>query len=300
MTDAFNGIYLFFNNASFLLLSALGLIVILGLMDIINLAHGELIMMGAYVTTIAYQAGVPFFLAPILAFITVGLFGVIIERLFIKRFYGRELGALVLTWGISLVLSQGVRILFGSSMKPIPTPLGSFSIGDYSYSYYRLLLILLSILLLAALWWIYNRTTFGLHVRATMQNAEMARSLGVNTSRIYMFTFALGAALAGVTGALFAPTTHISPLMGQQFVVPAFIAVVIGGTASVFSGVAGSSALLSLIQTPVGITFGAYFGLIVLLLAALVIIRVLPNGVSSLLQTWGDRFSDRRRGAANR
>lgn len=295
MASTFNLLYLFFNNAAFLLLSALGLIIILGMMDIINLAHGELMMMGAYVTTISYQAGVPFALAVALAFLTVGVFGALIERTLIRRFYGRELGALVLTWGIGLVLSQGSRIVFGSSMRPIPTPFGSFSYGGYSYSYYRLALIVMSVLVLAGMWWLYNRTTFGLHARATMQNSDMAKCLGVNTNRIYMFTFALGAALAGVSGALFAPTTTITPLMGQQFVVPAFIAVVVGGTASVFAGVAGSSTLLSAIQTPVGVRFGAYYGVILLLAAALIIIRILPNGVSSFLERLGDWLSDRRR-----
>ena len=169
-------------NGAFLLLSALGLIVILGMMNIINLAHGELMMLGAYTATITVQRGLPFPLAVIVAFFVVALFGIVLERLIVRRFYGRELGALVVTWGISLILTQGMLLLLGPFMPSIQIPGGSVAVGQYSFSDYWLV-IALAAAVVAALWWAYNRTTFGLQARATMQNAAMARALGVNTDR---------------------------------------------------------------------------------------------------------------------
>jgi branched-chain amino acid transport system permease protein len=285
-------LYQFGTNAAFLLISAIGLIVILGMMRIINLAHGELMMMGAYTATIAFHRGIPFPIAAILSFLVVAVAGAILERLIVKRFYGRELGALVVTWGISLIMGQTTLVIFGPFMPAIAIPGGSFALGAFSFSVYWIALIVIAVLLLAALWWVYTRTSFGLQARATMQNPAMARALGVNTDRIYMLTFALGAGLAGFSGALMAPTVSIAPFMGQQFVAPAFITVVVGGGANVLTGAAGSSLLLSLVKTPIGFTLGAFLGTVALLLAALIIIRLMPNGISAYLQ----RFADRRVG----
>jgi len=277
-------IYQLGTNAAFLMLCALGLIVILGMMNIINLAHGELMMMGAYVASASYQRGAPFWLAVIISFFAVGLFGAVLERLIVRRFYGRELGALVVTWGISLVLSQGFLLLFGPFMPPIQIPEGNFALSQYSFSYYWIGMFVISVLLIAALWWLYNRTEIGLEARATMQNPAMARALGVDTDRIYMLTFSLGAALAGLSGALLAPTTSIMPFMGQQFVAPAFITVVVGGATNVIAGAVGSSLLLSIVKTPVGFFLGAFLGTVALLLAALIIIRLWPDGISAAIQ----------------
>src|SRR3712207_661810 len=138
-------------NGAFLLLSALGLIVILGMMNIINLAHGELMMLGAYSATVAVQRGIPFPLAVLLAFLAVALFGIVLERLIVRRFYGRELGALVVTWGISLILSQGTLLLLGPFMPAIQIPGGSVAVGQYSFSDYWLALIALTVAVVVAL-----------------------------------------------------------------------------------------------------------------------------------------------------
>ena len=162
----------------------------------------------------------------LLAFLAVALFGIVLERLIVRRFYGRELGALVVTWGISLILSQGTLLLLGPFMPPSRS--GRFWWPWAStFSDYWLALITSTVAVVVALWWVYNRTTFGLQARATMQNAAMAAALGVDTDRVYMLTFGLGAGLAGFSGALLAPTTSIAPFMGQQFVAP-FITVVAG------------------------------------------------------------------------
>ncbi|SMF63841.1 amino acid/amide ABC transporter membrane protein 1, HAAT family [Tistlia consotensis] len=278
-------------SAAFFFLAAVGLIIILGMMNIINLAHGELMMMGAYTATIATHAGVPFALTVPLAFLVVAAFGAVLERLIVRRFYGRQLGALVVTWGISLVMGQGTLLFFGPFMPSIKIPGGSFSYGDFSFSEYWLVLIAISVALIALLWWLYNRTTYGLQARAAMQDATMAKSLGVRTGRVYTLTFSLGAGLAGLSGALIAPTATIAPFMGQQFVAPAFITVVVGGAANVIAGAVGSATLLAAVKTPVGMAFGAFYGTVALLFAALVIIRIMPDGISARLQRWFDRRS---------
>lgn len=282
-------LYQFGTNTAFLLLCGLGLIVILGMMNIINLAHGELMMLGAYAASAAVQRGIPFPIAVLIAFVAVALFGAVLERLIVRRFYGRELGALVVTWGISLILSQGTLLLLGPFMPSIQIPEGSLRVGQFSFSVYWLVLMAVCVGIVVLLWWVYNRTRFGLQARAVMQNPAMARALGVNTGRIYMLTFSLGAGLAGFSGALLAPTTSIMPFMGQQFVAPAFITVVVGGAANVIAGAVGSSLLLSLVRTPVGFVFGAFLGLVALLLAALIIIRLMPDGISGYLQKLHDR-----------
>lgn len=282
MTSLISVLYQFGTNSTFLLLSALGLIIILGMMNIINLAHGEFMMMGAYTATAAVQRGAPLPVAVLLATVVVGAFGMVVERLIIRYFYGRELGALVATWGLSLILSQSALLVFGPFMPSIAIPFGSVPLGNYSFSIYWLLLIGLCVLLLAILGWLYRFTEFGLQSRAAMQNPAMARALGIRVDRIYMLTFGLGSALAGLSGAVLAPTTSIAPFMGQEFVAPAFITVVVGGGASVIAGALGSSTLLSVIETPVSFIAGSFWGSVALLVTALVVIRLLPGGVSSL------------------
>jgi branched-subunit amino acid ABC-type transport system permease component len=282
-------LYQLATNASFLLLAGLGLVVILGMMNIINLAHGELMMMGAYTATILVHRGVPFPLTVVAAFIAVGLVGAVLERFIVRRFYGERLGALVVTWGISLILSQGTLMLLGPFMPSIPIPGGSIAVGQYSFSAYWLALVLITVVLLVALSLLYSRTTIGLQARATMQKPDMALALGVRTDIVYLLTFSLGSGLAGLSGALLAPTLSIAPFMGQQFVAPAFITVVVGGASNVIAGALGSSMLLSLVQTPVGFWLGAFLGNVALLMAALVIIRVMPDGISAAFQRWQDQ-----------
>lgn len=280
-----NLLYQYADSIAFLLLAALGLMIILGVVNVINLAHGELIMMGAYITTIAYnEAHLPLPVCMLLSVIGVGLFGLVLERFVIRRFYNDKLSALVATWGVSLILSQGVLIVFGPSMTSVPLPAWTIEYGGYSFGGYRLLLLAIAVLAVLAAWWAFYRTRLGVRTRATMQNADMARAMGTDTNRIYLLTFGAGSALAGLTGALYAPTTTIVPLMGSQFVDVAFITVVVGGGANPIVGALTSAALLSLIATPLASEFGTFTGRIALLMAALVIIRFFPQGLSGYWQ----------------
>lgn len=278
-------IYQYADTMAFLLLAALGLMIILGVVNVINLAHGELIMMGAYITTLTYNnAHLPLVACMVLSTIGVGLFGILLERFVIRRFYDDKLGALVATWGVSLILSQGTLLVFGPSMQSVPLAAWTFSYGKYSFGGYRVLLFIIAILAVLIAWWIFYYTRIGVRTRATMQNADMARALGVDTRHIYLLTFGAGSALAGLTGALYAPTTTIVPLMGSQFVDVAFITVVVGGGANPIGGALASAAFLSLIATPLSSALGTFSGRIGLLIAALVLIRFLPRGISGYFQ----------------
>lgn len=278
-------LYQYADSIAFLLLAAVGLMIILGVVNVINLAHGELIMMGAYATTIAYNnAHLPLLLCMVLSTIGIGLFGMLLERLVIRRFYDDKLGALVATWGISLILSQGTLLIFGPSMQSVPLPAWTFSVDQYSFGGYRVLLFAIALAVVLVAWWAFYHTRLGVRTRATMQNADMARALGVDTRHIYLVTFGAGSALAGLTGALYAPTTTIVPLMGNQFVDVAFITVVVGGGANPILGALISAALLSLIATPLASVLGTFSGRIGLLVAALVVIRFLPRGISGYFQ----------------
>jgi urea ABC transporter permease protein UrtB len=283
--DIVNLFYQYADNVAFLLLAALGLMIILGVVNVINLAHGELIMLGAYITTISYHsAKLPLPVCMALSFFAVGLFGIALERFVIRRFYHDRLGALVATWGISLILSQGTLLALGPSLQSVPLPAWTLTYGQYSFGGYRILLFAIALAAMLVTWWAFYRTKVGVRIRATMQNPDMARALGVDTRNIYMLTFGAGSALAGLTGALYAPTTTIVPLMGTQFVDVAFITVVIGGGTNPVIGALSSAALLAGISTPLSSVLGTFYGRIGLLIAALVIIRFLPRGISGYLQ----------------
>lgn len=274
--------YQFGDAFAFLVLSACGLAVIFGMMGVINLAHGEFIMCGAYVTVFAARAGLPLPLAILTGSLFAGVLGIILERLVIRNLYSRPLDSILATWGVSLIASQGTLILFGPTMQGIGTPLGSFSVGGLSYSYYRLVLFAASLLVLVLLYLIFNRTRFGVLARATIQVPNMANALGVDTRRVYALTFGIGAALAGLTGGLYAPTMTMVPSLGATFIMEAFVTVVVGG-ADVLIGTAPAAAFLAIVKAGMTSWQGQLFGQIGLLIAVIIVIRVLPKGVTGFI-----------------
>ena len=283
MVDAFVFLYQYADAFALLTLSAIGLIVIFGMMGVINMAHGELMMIGAFGAAYSYHAGAPVFVAVVAGGIAAMLAGIIMERLIIQFLYGRLLYSLVATWGISLVLSQGALILLGPSVQGIPTNFGSFFVGDLSFSSDRLLLFAISVVLIAALFILFRFTSFGIQARATMSNADMARALGANTTGIYMITFGLGSFLAGISGALFSLTAPVQPNFGAAYTPIAFIVVVVAGNRNIILGLVVSALILALIKTAFTINVNILTGYVAMLLAALLVIRATPNGLSETL-----------------
>jgi len=278
----FGFLYQFGDACAFLILCASGLAIIFGMMGVINLAHGEFIMCGAYVTVTIAKAGVPLGIAVAGGALAAGLVGIVVERLVIRRLYDRPLDTIVATWGISLIASQGTLILLGPSLTDVSTPLGSVTVGALSYSVYRFLLMGIAATLLLGLYALFSLTRFGELARATIQVPHMAEALGVDTRLIYSATFGIGAALAGLTGGLYAPTMTLVPTMGSQFIMEAFVTVVVGG-ADVFLGTAPAAVLLGFVKAGMTTWQGQLAGQIGLLVAVIAVIRVLPRGVSGLL-----------------
>jgi urea ABC transporter permease protein UrtB len=295
LNGVFNALYQFQVSFSFLLLSAIGLAVIFGMMGVINLAHGEFMMLGAYITTIAATQGVPLVLAIAVAALGVAAFGAIVEILVVRRLYGRLLDSVAATWAVGLILSQGMLILTGPSMQGVSSPFGSFTVGQTSYSWYRVVLGVISLVLLALLYLLFMNTRFGLRARATIQDPAIARALGVDTPRMYTMTFALGSGLAGLAGGLFALTATIVPFFGTNYIVEAFVTVIVGG-ANALVGTPLASALLGAINAALGTNYGLYIGRVGLLLTTILIIRVLPDGISGLIERWRMRPSGTRSG----
>jgi len=264
-----------------LALISLGLAIIFGMMRVINLAHGEFLMLGGYTVVVATNAGVNIWVAMlILAPLVVGIIGVIVERLLIRWLYGRMVDTLLATWGLSLLLVGIVTSIFGASTATtVSPPLGVLRFGDYSASGYELFLIGITIVLLFAVWLTLRFTKLGLLARGTMQNAEMASSLGVSTSRIYMITFGLGAAVSGLAGGLLAPMTGVLPTIGATYIAKAFITVISGGSA-ILAGTAVGSVMLGGLNGIFSFIAGSTFGEIALLLAAIVLLRLMPRGIT--------------------
>lgn len=264
-----------------LTLISLGLAIIFGMMRVINLAHGEFIMLGGYTVVIATNAGVNIWISMlILAPLVVGVIGVLVERLLIRWLYGRMIDTLLATWGLSLLLIGIVTSIFGASTATtISPPLGVVSIGDYTSSAYELLLIGITVVLCLVIYLALKLTRLGLIARGTMQNEEMASALGVSTSRIYMLTFGIGAAISGFAGGLLAPVTGVLPTIGAAYIAKSFITVISGG-AVILAGTVSASVVLGGVNGIVSFLTGPTIGEVALLFAAILLLRLMPKGIT--------------------
>ncbi len=265
---------------AWLVLLSAGLAIIFGMMRVINFAHGEFLMLGGYTVVTSTHAGVNEAVAIlILAPLSVGLFGIIVERLVIRRLYGRILDSLLATWGLSMLMIGGVTLIFGNTVEGIASPFGGMAIGAYQVPIYNFVLIGFAALVLFGVWVVLKFTRAGLIARATMQNPAMAEALGVRTSWVYMATFGIGSGVTGLAGGLIAPVTGVVPTMGVNFVGQAFITVITGG-AAVITGTLSSATLLGTISQATTFLAGPVYGDAALLLVALVLLRLLPQGIT--------------------
>jgi branched-chain amino acid transport system permease protein len=250
------------------------------MMKVINLAHGEFLMLGAYATIGAIRLGINLWVAIfVVAPLAVGLIGVVLERLVIRRLYGRMVDTMLATWGLSLLLVGIVTSLVGNTTAGVSTPLGNFAVGAYRVSAYTLVIIVVGAMLALAIRWLLTRTQLGLIARGTMQNPAMADALGISPGKVYSVTFAAGAALSGLAGGLVAPLTGVVPTMGAAFVAKSFITV-IGGGPALLAGLVGASSLFGTINQAATFLTTPVFGEVALLLAAIVMLRLLPQGIT--------------------
>lgn len=270
------------NAGATLVIISLGLAVMFGMMGVINFAHGEFLMLGGFVTLTLARAGAPLPAAMVAGSLAVGVFGIIVERVLIRRFYRQLESTMLVTFGLSLVMVQGAVFIWGTRTLGIPTPLGTFDVGGYSISAYRVVLIVAAIALLLITWFAFTRTRVGLMARAASADPTMAAALGINPQRVNMYTFGFGAALAGAGGALLAPVVAVTPNMGAVYIPQAFMTVVVGGQ-GVVTGTAASAGVLGMVMHLVSEAVGPVVGVTGLLLSAIVILRLLPTGITGKL-----------------
>lgn len=239
--------------SSIILLTSLGLSITFGLMRVINMAHGEFIMIGAYMTYVVQQIfnylpksvqDLYYFVAIPAAFGVTFLLGSLLEKFVISKLYGREIDSLLATWGISLILQQAARSIFGTQGVNVTAPSflnGGVTIGRCTFSYNRLFIILMVALCLLGVWFIMYRSNFGKQMRAVMQNRTMAQCMGINSRKVDNITFAIGSGLAGVAGCSVALLGSIDSTVGQSYIVNSFMAVVLGGVGKLLGTVLGST-----------------------------------------------------------
>ncbi len=279
---------------SVLLLAAIGLAITFGVMGVINMAHGEMVMIGAYTTYVIQEMCrlyAPGFLDFALiaaipsAFVVSGLFGIALERSVIRFLYGRPLETLLATWGISLILQQFVRTIFGPTNKEVSTPSwlsGAWEIaGGLSITYNRLAIIFFALIVLFFLMLVLKKTLFGLQMRAVTQNRMMARSMGVKSASVDAMTFGLGSGVAGMAGVALSQIDNVSPNLGQAYIIDSFMVVVFGGVGNLWGTLvgAGSLGIVNKLLEPYS---GAVLAKIFVLVAIILFIQKRPRGLFAL------------------
>jgi branched-chain amino acid transport system permease protein len=263
-----------------LTLISVGLAIIFGMMRVINLAHGEFLTLGGYVAIIGHRWGLNLFLSMLVASpIVVGLWGLVVERLVIRRLYGRLIATMLATWGLSLVMTGAFSMVFGNTMTGVASPIGGLTVGRYEVSGYSLFLIAAAALIMLAIYAVLKLTRAGLIARGAMQRPDMAQAFGLNTSQVYMTTFAAGAALSGLAGGVLVPLVGLSPTSGANYIAKAFITVISGG-ASVVAGTLTSATIFGAISQVFTLTTNSVGGEIALLVAAIVLLRLMPEGIT--------------------
>jgi urea transport system permease protein len=265
---------------AFLALISAGLAIVFGMMRVINLAHGEFVMLGGYATIAADRHGINIYFAMlIISPVVVGIIGLIVERLIVRFLYGRMIDVMLATWGLSLLLIGLVTLIFGNTAVSVPAPIPGYQIGHYQMGGYNLFVIVIAALLIGAMWLALRYTRVGLIARGTMQGPEVVAALGYNPNTVYMLTFTVGAALSGLAGGVMAPLTGLLPSVGGAYVAKAFITVITGG-AAVIAGTLSTAALFGTVDQIVSFASTPVIGEIAMLVLALVLLRLMPQGVT--------------------
>ena len=278
---------------SVLLLAAIGLAITFGVMGVINMAHGEMVMIGAYVTFVvqevirAHNPGLfdySLLIAVPLAFLITGIVGIMIEQGIIRFLYGRPLETLLATWGLSLILQQAVRTAFGPTNKDVGAPSwmsGAFNIGQINITYGRLWIVCFTLMVFVALLGLLRFTRLGLEMRAVTQNRAMAASMGIRTARVDALTFGLGSGIAGIAGVALSQIDNVSPNLGQGYIIDSFLVVVFGGVGNLWGTLVGAFTL-GIANKFLEPFAGAVLGKIAILVLIILFIQKRPRGLFAL------------------
>jgi len=265
---------------AFLALTSAGLAIVFGMMRVINLAHGEFVMLGGYATIASAKAGINIYFAMlVISPLVVGLWGLLVERVVVRHLYGRMVDTMLATWGVSLLMVGLVTLIFGNTAVSVPAPIPGYQLGNFQMGGYNLFIIAVGTLTVLGLWLLLRHTRVGLIARGAMQSADVAASLGYNPKLVYMWTFTAGAALSGLAGGVLAPLTGLLPSSGGAYIAKAFITVITGG-AAVIAGTLSSSVIFGTINQLVSFGSTPVFGEIAMLALAIVLLRLMPQGIT--------------------
>jgi branched-chain amino acid transport system permease protein len=265
---------------AFLALISAGLAIVFGMMRVINLAHGEFVMLGGYTTIACVKAGVDVYVAMlVIAPLVVGVLGLVVERLIIRWLYGRIIDTMLATWGLSLLLIGLVTLIFGTSAVSVPAPIPGYQLGSFQMGGYNLFIIGITVLLMIAMWAVLRFTRAGLIARGAMQGPDVIAALGYDPNKVYMVTFTVGAALSGLAGGVLAPLTGLLPSAGAAYIAKAFITVITGGVA-VIVGTLSSAVTFGVINQLVSFASTPVIGEIAMLALAIVLLRLMPQGIT--------------------
>jgi branched-chain amino acid transport system permease protein len=262
-------------------LVVLGLGIIASMMGIFNFAQGEFVLLGAYITYVVYSAGAPVWLGMAVAPFAVGALGFVLERLVVRRFYAAPIVAMLGTYALGLIIREIVRGLIGGLYISIPEPIGgSVGFGTMQFSSWRLVIIVITALVMVGSYLMLSRTAFGLRIRASLENPALARASGISTNAIYGVTFAFGAALAGLAGALIVPVFSLFADLGLRFLIQGFVAVMVGGVGS-FAGPVAGAGVIGTLSAALPWVIPPVIADVLVFVLAIVFIKFRPQGLVS-------------------
>ena len=266
---------------SALALLALGLALVFGLLRIMNMAHGEFVMLGAYAPVLAAQMGWPALAALPVCLVIVGATALTVERLVIRHFYGRMFDSLLASWALSILMREGAELAFGRQFRNVPLPIeGVTHIGAVGYPSYRLAVMVLILLSFCGLWVWFRRSGTGLRVRAMIDNPALAQGAGIDTPRLSAWAFVAGCVFAGLAGLLLAPTLSVSPGMGLDALIRSFFALIVGGLGTL-EGLAAGALVIGGLQSGLSALFSQSAGYLGVLVLAILFIWRHPDGLYS-------------------
>lgn len=265
-----------------LFLAAVGMVIIFGMLDVVNMAHGELIMLGAYAACIGTgRLKLPFGAALVFAFVFSALIGILLEHLLIRRLYGKVAETMLATFALTYIIPEIIRFMFGPENQNMPIPIqGSLSIGPVTLPCYDIFLIFMAAAVLGVTLFLFFRTSYGIQLRCVTQNRQMSQCLGINTGRIDKITFAYGCGLGGLAGALLAPVASVTPDMGTEYVVDSFLVVIMGGLNSIIGSFFGS-AIIEETTAAIASFTSLVTARLLIFLVIIVLIRFKPQGLFS-------------------
>ncbi len=281
MDTLFIALFEILSFGAIVVLVVLGLGIIASMMGIFNFAQGEFVLLGAYITYLVHSAGLPVAVGMVAAPFAVGALGLVLERLVVRRFYAAPIVAMLGTYALGLIIRESVRGLIGGLYISVPEPIGgSITIGTLHFATWRFVIVIITALVMAGSYALLAHTSFGLRIRASLENPALARASGISTGMIYSVTFAFGAALAGLAGALIVPVFSLFADLGIRFLIQGFVAVMVGGVGSFAGPVAGASVIGTLSAALPWVMAPAIADVLVFVLA-IIFIKFRPQGLVS-------------------